>query len=574
MLPFMSDRHEPRFTRFSLGRVLDDLGLTLLEVVHGRIDDQQDIGGVVIYDPVDEPLYPAHAVVLGVGVHGSEGLGELIAGLSGHAIAAVVVRSPVEITAETRALADEHGIVVLGLARGATWTQLAALLRSLLAEDDVGDTHVDSLGGIPSGDLFAVANAISSLLDAPVTIEDRSSRVLAFSGRQEEADPARAETIIGRRVPERYRHHLTQQGVFRDLYRSEDPVVITRIEAEVDMSTPRVAIGVRAGDEVLGSIWAAMDGPLTDERRITLRDAAKLVALHLLRVRAGADVQRRLRAELLSTALEGGSGASEALSRLNLAGQPVCVVAAVLTETEHGGAASADQALMAERERFADALAVHLSAMRPGSAVALLGDTVYGILPEPNDPTGDHAVRTMEDFLDRVGSRMSAVIAVGPPADDIGGISRSRASARRVLRALLEPAAGQAITPHEPSAAGSTGGRSRSGDVRARVARLSDVHASVLMLELRDLMVSRGDEFTGPVSRLMEHDAKQKGHLVDTLRAWFDHFGDVAKAADMLFVHPNTFRYRLRRAVEISGIDLDNADDRFEAMLQLRLLER
>lgn len=106
------------------------------------------------------------------------------------------------------------------------------------------------------------------------------------------------------------------------------------------------------------------------------------------------------------------------------------------------------------------------------------------------------------------------------------------------------------------------------------MARLSDVHASVLMLELRDLMVVRGDEFTGPVSRLMEHDAKQKGHLVDTLRAWFDHFGDVAKAADMLFVHPNTFRYRLRRAVEISGIDLDNADDRFEAMLQLRLLER
>ena len=577
MLPFMSDRHEPRFTRFSLGRVLDDLGLTLLEVVHGRIDDQQDIGGVVIYDPVDEPLYPEHAVVLGVGVHGSDGLSDLLAGLAGHTIAAVVVRSPVEITDEVRALADEHGVVVLGLARGATWTQLAALLRSLLAEDDVGDTHVDSLGGIPSGDLFAVANAISSLLDAPVTIEDRSSRVLAFSGRQEEADPARAETIIGRRVPERYRHQLTQQGVFRELYRSEDPVVIARIEAEADMSTQRVAIGVRAGDEVLGSIWAAMDGPLTDERRITLRDAAKLVALHLLRVRAGADVQRRLRAELLSTALEGGSGASEALSRLNLSGQPVCVVAAVLTETEHGGAGGADQALMAERERFADALAVHLSAMRPGSAVALLGDTAYGILPEPNDPTGDHAVRTMEDFLDRVGSRMSAVIAVGPPADDIGGISRSRASARRVLRALLEPAAGQAVAPQDQAAAGTaaaSGGRARAGGARSRVARLSDVHASVLMLELRDLMVVRGDEFTGPVSRLMEHDAKQKGHLVDTLRAWFDHFGDVAKAADMLFVHPNTFRYRLRRAVEISGIDLDNADDRFEAMLQLRLLER
>ncbi|MBP6685498.1 MAG: helix-turn-helix domain-containing protein, partial [Leucobacter sp.] len=165
-------------------------------------------------------------------------------------------------------------------------------------------------------------------------------------------------------------------------------------------------------------------------------------------------------------------------------------------------------------------------------------------------------VRTMEDFLDRVGGRMSAVIAVGPPANDIAGIARSRSSTRRVLRALLEPGQGGATKP------------------LSRVARLADVHAAVLMRELKDLMVVRGDEFTGPVSKLLAHDSKQKGHLVDTLRAWFDHFGDVGQAAATLFVHPNTFRYRLRRAVEISGIDLDDADDRFAAMLQLRLLDR
>lgn len=555
MLPFMSDRHEPRFARFSFARILDDLGITLLEVAHGRVVEQQNIGGVVIYDGEDEPLYPEHAFVLGVGIHGSEALAALIIGLADRSVAAVVVRSPVEITREVREAADRSGVVVLGLARGATWTQLAALLRSLLAEDDVGDSHVDSLGGIPSGDLFAVANAIASLLDAPVTIEDRSSRVLAFSGRQEEADNARAQTIIGRRVPDRYTEQLTRRGVFRDLYRSDEPVVIDSIAFADDMSRQRVAIGVRAGDEVLGSIWAAMDGPLTEERTVTLRDSAKLVALHLLRVRAGADVQRRLRTELLSTALEGGAGASEALSRLNLAGQHVCVVAAVLTDSEHGGTEGADQALMAERERFTDALAVHLSAMRPGSAVAQLGDTAYGILPDSNDPSGEHAVRTMEDFLDRVGGRMSAVIAVGPPAQDLAGIARSRSSARRVLRALLE-----------------TGAEGRAKPL-SRVARLADVHALVLMRELKDLMVVRGDEFTGPVSRLLEHDREQKGHLVETLQAWFDHFGDVGKAAAGLFVHPNTFRYRLRRAVEIGAVDLDDPDERFAAMLQLRLLE-
>ena len=71
--------------------------------------------------------------------------------------------------------------------------------------------------GCPSGDLFAVANAVASLLDAPITIEDRNSRVLAFSGRQDEADPSRVETILGRQVPERYSRILNERGVFREL---------------------------------------------------------------------------------------------------------------------------------------------------------------------------------------------------------------------------------------------------------------------------------------------------------------------------------------------------------------------
>ena len=71
-----------------------------------------------------------------------------------------------------------------------------------------------------------MANAVAALIDAPVTIEDRSSRVLAFSGRQDEADLSRVETILGRQVPERYARLLTERGVFRELYRSDQPVYI------------------------------------------------------------------------------------------------------------------------------------------------------------------------------------------------------------------------------------------------------------------------------------------------------------------------------------------------------------
>ena len=42
-------------------------------------------------------------------------------------------------------------------------------------------------------------------------------------------------------------------------------------------------------------------------------------------------------------------------------------------------------------------------------------------------------------------------------------------------------------------------------------------------------------------------------------------------AAKRVFVHPNTFRYRLRRLTEISGLDLDDPLERLVAELQLRI---
>jgi DNA-binding PucR family transcriptional regulator len=58
---------------------------------------------------------------------------------------------------------------------------------------------------------------------------------------------------------------------------------------------------------------------------------------------------------------------------------------------------------------------------------------------------------------------------------------------------------------------------------------------------------------------------------VETLRAFLDHFGDSTAAAASLDVHPNTFRYRMRRLLEISGLDLDDPVERMVVYLQLRI---
>ncbi len=536
--------------RAGLSRVLDDLGATLLDLVHGDPEQTDDIGGVVIHDPVDSPVLPPNALVLGVGIDAPDQVARLLEDLGRAGAAALVVRAPVPVTPEVREAAERSGVALLGLSRGAPWAHLAAMLRSLLAEGDVGVAGQESLGGLPSGDLFAVANAVASLLDAPITIEDRNSRVLAFSGRQDEADPSRVETILGRQVPERYSRILNERGVFRELYRSDRPVFISPVPDEEDgFSVPRVAVAVRAGDEVLGSIWAAVPGPLTRERAQAFQEAAKLVALHLLRVRAGADVQRRLRADLLSSALEGGAGARDALDRLGLGGQRLMVLAVAMSRSDDV-APDAAAAVTHERQRLADAFALHLSAVHPRSAAALVGGVIYGLVPlgAAARDGEDRAIRIGREFLDRVGSRMRPVVAVGPMASDLTGLVHARASADRTLRVLSR------------------------GRGERRVARLEDIQVEALMLELRDLASARRDRPTGSLARLIDYDRRHDAKLVDTLAAWLEAFGDVSAAAKALVVHPNTFRYRLRRLSEVGQIDLADPEQRFVAMLQLRVL--
>ena len=539
----------PPRPRASLRRVLEDLGTTLLELVCGQPDlDDDDVGGVVIHDPLDDLVLPPRALVLGVGVQDPVELARLLDHLGSHRAAGLVVRAPVAATEVVTAAAARSGVPLLGLTRGASWAQLAAMVRSLIAEGDVGEDGPETLGGTLSGDLFALANAVAALLDAPITIEDRSSRVLAFSGRQDEADPSRVETILGRQVPDRFTRILEDRGVFQALYCTDEPVFIEPVPdaGRSGFTLPRVAVGVRAGDEILGSIWAAVRGPLSTERTRALRDAAKLVALHLMRLRAGADVERRLRADLVSTALEGGSGAGQALRRLGLADHAGVVLALALTED---GADVVHAHLVAERQRMADAFAMHLTAVHPRSAAALAGGVAYGIVPVLSGRSDgeERAARIATDFLDRTGHRVRLMIGVGPVATDGAALPRSRAGADRALRVLRTHASNR------------------------RVARISDVAVEALLLELGDLIVERGDPSSGPITALSAYDAEHGSCLMETLRAWLDAFGDVVAASSVMYVHPNTFRYRLRRLAEVGGLDLTDADARFAAMLQLRL---
>jgi DNA-binding PucR family transcriptional regulator len=102
---------------------------------------------------------------------------------------------------------------------------------------------------------------------------------------------------------------------------------------------------------------------------------------------------------------------------------------------------------------------------------------------------------------------------------------------------------------------------------------VEDVRSATVLLQLRDLAGERPDLLAGKVRVLQASDRDRSTSYVATLRAFLDGFGDVRVAADLVGVHPNTFRYRLRRLAELAALDLDDPVERLVVQLQLHLLD-
>jgi hypothetical protein len=80
-----------------------------------------------------------------------------------------------------------------------------------------------------------------------------------------------------------------------------------------------------------------------------------------------------------------------------------------------------------------------------------------------------------------------------------------------------------------------------------------------------------GDRF---VERCLGHlDEARRTSTRETLRAWFAAQGSADAAADALFVHRNTLRYRLRTFSEATGLSLDRPEDAFQVWWAMRYLD-
>ena len=490
---------------------------SFLDVIHRG--EGRPVAGLDIADSSEGATPEPGDLVLAVGFDDVDDLLRLLDQTP--AMAGLVVRHAWSTSQPLRARCESTDLPLLALTAGATWSIVAGLLRTVIDAAASGGQAAAGPDQVYGG-LFGMADTVGAILQAPVTIEDATSRVVAYSSGQDDVDAARMATIFGRQVPRRVREHYRSSGVFRRMAHSDEPFHVPAHDSD---GRGRYVVPVHAGGEWLGSVWAVTDTEAPPHRARELTAATELIALHLLHLRAHGELSHQARLDRVRSALLG----TATTSPLQREEGPWRVVVLDGPET--------DMQADARRELW---LAIARRAGWRHPLIADLGDRVHGIVRATGTAPGSWGwLHELVRGDSGAHARLAAV--AGSPAQDLAGLAESRRQAEELER--IGVASGhEALTVEEAWPAVTV---ARAVEGLAPHSPVSPLHA----------FVARGDDPDGTVTA--------------TLEAVIDHWGEPRRAARRLGVHPNTIRYRLAQLAKVLPLDLEDPAQRLALRLEI-----
>ncbi|MGV9341582.1 PucR family transcriptional regulator [Streptomyces sp. NPDC003688] len=390
-------------------------------------------------------------------------------------------------------------------------------------------------GSFHRGDYQELVDEISELLDAPATLESRDFELIAFGAYDSEGDldptaldPVRARSILTRRSTAAVRAWFEGFGITR----ATAPVRIPPTP-EAGVYRGRICLPVRHRGVVLGYVWLLDDdpGPTDAQLAAAMQVTGRIGALLADEARAGAGLGRELRAVL--TAGEGWQR-DMAVTELRTALGPRADGPHTVVCVAPWPSADPDDAPSVRTVPHATALCT----VPWGAAGQSLAVLVRLRSTDVTAPALTAAARLVQEAEGGGPSGVRVGVGIGDPRTgiaELGTIWREASAAARA--ALAEPRFGP-------------------------VAQWRGIGPYRLLTTLPPSAVQ------DPVVLPLLSPAHQE--LARTAEVYLDRAGQAGRAAAELGIHRQTLYYRLSRVERLTGLDLDDGEDRLLLHMALK----
>ncbi|MEV8019340.1 helix-turn-helix domain-containing protein [Streptomyces sp. NPDC086554] len=378
------------------------------------------------------------------------------------------------------------------------------------------------------GDYQELVDEISALLGAPATLENRDFELIAFGAHDSGGDsdfdaaaldPVRTRSILTRRSTAGVRTWFEGFGITR----ATGPIRIPPA-ADAGVYRGRICLPVRHRGFVLGYVWLLDDepGPTDAQLGAAMEVAARIGALLADEAQAGADLTREFRAVLTA---ERGWQRDMAVADLRTALGPRGEGLHAVVCVAPWPSANPDDAPSVHTVQGATALCT----VPWGTAGQSLAVLVRLRSADVLTPAVSAATRLLESA--------GAASTAGPAA---AGIANARHGLDELGAAWWEASSAARAARAEPRF--------------APVAQWSDMGPYRLLTALP------AEAAHDPVARELLSPAHRE--LARTAEVFLDCAGQAGRTAAELGIHRQTLYYRLSRVEQLTGLDLDDGEDR------------
>lgn len=379
---------------------------------------------------------------------------------------------------------------------------------------------------------------ISEVLNCPITVEDATHHLLAYSKHDEKTDSARISTIIGRRVPEPVINMLWKHNIIPTLLTSKQPLRIKEIP-EIGLGD-RIAIAIRKNEEVLGFIWVLDQKQNLDEKDLNyLVEASKAAKNLLLKIQTNQYEKQKDQQEIF---------------RMLLRGQFMDERKAIIQFEQLGITPPSSFSIIIFRFQKWISNSFQKQLIYVMETIQTLNIIFYQI--EDNDFTILAAPKTKESFIelqnyiDTFINKLSERFQVNGLQAGFGGISHNVQfiySCFQEAEAVLEL---KEIFPDE-------------------LLSVFGYHQLGLFKHVKTM----APNYQKPqaIIILEDYDKKNNSELLATLEIYLDYDLNLNEAAKYLHIHVNTLNYRLKRITELTQINLRNFNEKAELYLNLKI---